>query len=205
MLCQISAIDNSAVVNASPEIFDQPFKEGLVHQSVVSYLANSRNWSAVKKNRSRRKGSNAKPWNQKGGGRARAGNKRSPIWIGGGKTFAPEYINYSQKVNKKVYRLSMIALFSELLRNDKLKVFSGFEIPDFKTKSFLKKIASWGLEVDRFLMVFDEITQEIYFSSRNLPNLDVVNSSMLNPYMLLSYDLVLIKSSEINKIEEQFK
>ena len=204
MAIHLEAIDKSSKVEVTPEVFDRPYNEGLVHQTVVAYLANARKWTAKKKNRSAVRGGGAKPWRQKGTGRARAGTIRSPLWKGGGKTFAPEEISYSHKINKKMYRAGVQSILSELLRQGTVKVFGEIKLEKPKTKSFVSQLSGWKLD-GRTLMVFDEVQENVYLASRNLRDIDIVDHTMVNPYQLLTYDNVLIQGSAVAKIEERLK
>ena len=201
---QIESIDKSAKLDVSEVVFDREFNEGLVHQTVVAYLANARTWTAKKKNRSAVRGGGAKPWRQKGTGRARAGTIRSPLWKGGGKTFAPESINYSHKVNKKMYAAGMKSLLAELNRQGSIKGFGDFEIAEPKTKAFNDKLAMWNLS-GRTLMIFEEVSENVYLASRNLKDVDIIDHTMVNPYMLLAYNNVLVQAGAMAKIEERLK
>lgn len=204
MTVQLKAVGRAKSISVAEEVFDLPFNEGLVHQSVVSYLANARTASANKKSRSEVRGGGAKPWRQKGTGRARAGTIRSPLWIGGGVTFAPKNVNFKQKVNKKMYKKSIKCILSELVRTETLRVFKGLDIKEPKTKAFLSAVEGWKLE-GRSLLIFESVNENVYLASRNLENIDIIDTTSVNPYMFLCYENVLIDEAAVKKLEEILK
>jgi large subunit ribosomal protein L4 len=188
-------------LSVSDEAFGREFNEALVHQVVIAYLAGGRAGTRAQKNRSAVSGGGAKPWRQKGTGRARAGTIRSPLWRGGGVTFAASPQDHSQKVNKKMYRAAMRCIFSELLRQERLLVVSDFTLAEPKTKFMVAQLADLGIE-DSVLLITEAQNQNLYRSARNLPNVEVREASKLDPVGLIRYDKVIITTSALEKVEE---
>lgn len=182
-------------------VFADEYNESLVHQAVVTYMAGGRSGTKAQKSRSDVSGGGAKPWRQKGTGRARAGTSRGPIWRKGGVTFAASPRDYSKKLNKKMYRSAMRSIFSELLRSDSLVVVDEFGIAEAKTKVMLSKLSSLGLG-NNILLVSAESDENLMISSRNIPNCEYLPVSSLNPVSLVSHDNVVITSSAIAKVQE---
>ena len=188
-------------LTVADETFAREFNEALVHQVVVAYLAGARSGTRAQKNRSQVSGGGAKPWRQKGMGRARAGSSRSPIWRSGGVTFAARPQDHSQKVNKKMYRSAMRSILSELLRQERLTVASELMISEPKTKSALQLMAALNVG-DSVLFVSEEIDNNFYLSVRNLPKVDVCSVASLNPNALLAFDRVVVTKEALEKIGE---
>ncbi|OGV34634.1 MAG: 50S ribosomal protein L4 [Legionellales bacterium RIFCSPHIGHO2_12_FULL_35_11] len=193
--------DTSAEIKLDPTVFDCDFNEGLVHQAVVTYLNNARSGNSAQKTRAEVRGGGRKPWNQKGSGRARAGTISSPIWRKGGVTFASKKRDYTQKINKKMYKRALRSIISELYRLDNLVIISDFKCDSLKTKDFLKKMDF--LKVDGALIVMSEIGEYEYLASRNLIQYDICDVEALDPVLLLSYNQVLMTESAIRQLEEQ--
>jgi large subunit ribosomal protein L4 len=193
-------------VNGAPAIevcertFGGEFNETLVHQAVVAYMAGGRQGSKQQKNRSDVRGGGKKPFRQKGTGRARAGTIRSPIWRGGGATFAARPQDHEQKLNKKMYRAAMRSILSELARTDRLVVVQDFAVESPKTKALLGKLTGMGLT--DVLIVSDAIDQNLYLAARNLPHVDVRDVQGSDPVSLIAYDKVLVTVSAVKKFEE---
>ncbi|AZZ94616.1 50S ribosomal protein L4 [Hahella sp. KA22] len=187
-------------VSVSDVAFARDFNEALVHQVVTAYLAGGRQGSKAQKTRSQVSGGGKKPWRQKGSGRARAGTIRSPIWRGGGKTFAATPLDHSQKVNKKMYRAAMQSILSELVRQERLVVVEEMSVDAPKTKQFNAKLKGLGLE--NVLIVADAVDQNLYLASRNIPHVDVCDAVAINPVSLIAHDKVLVTVSALKKIEE---
>ena len=181
------------------DVFGRPFNEPLIHQVVVSQLAGRRAGTHAQKNRASVRGGGAKPWAQKGSGRARAGTIRSPLWRGGGVTFAAKPQDYSVKVNKKMYRGAMRSIFSELIRQDRLVAVDTFDIENIKTKTFLAKIKSFNLE--SALIITYSMTEELYLSSRNLFKFLIADVEEIDPYVLIKFPKVLITQEALKQIE----
>jgi large subunit ribosomal protein L4 len=187
-------------IKVAEEIFGQDFNEALVHQVVVAHMAASRAGTRAQKTRSEVSGGGAKPWRQKGTGRARAGTIRSPLWRGGGVTFAARPQDYSQKVNKKMYRAAMRSIFSELLRQDRLLVVDEFSVAEPKTKAMAARLAELGL--DKALLVTHEVDRNLYLASRNLPRVDVREVTNLDPVSLIRFDKIVITVAALNRVGE---
>ncbi|MFC3337006.1 50S ribosomal protein L4 [Paracandidimonas soli] len=192
---------SSATVAASDVIFGRDFNEALVHQIVVAYQANARSGNRAQKDRAEVKHSTKKPWRQKGTGRARAGMTSSPIWRGGGRTFpnSPDE-NFSQKVNKKMYRAGIRAILSQLAREDRIAVVDTFELESPKTRLAAAKLKSLGL--DSVLIITDSVDENIYLATRNLPHVAVVEPRYADPLSLIHYKNVLITRPAIAQLEE---
>jgi large subunit ribosomal protein L4 len=191
----------SASINASDDLFGREYNEALVHQLVTAYQANARSANSKQKGRSEIAKSTRKPFAQKGTGRARAGMASSPLWRGGGKIFpnSPDQ-NYSQKINRKMYRAGLASIFSQLVRDGRLSVVDGLSIEAPKTKLLAQKIKGMGL--DRVLIITDSMDENLYLSSRNLPNVLVVEAHQADPVSLVRFPQVLVTRGAIAKIEE---
>lgn len=196
---------NLAGANGSVEVsdlaFGKEFNETLVHQVVTAYMAGARQGTKAQKNRSAVSGGGAKPWRQKGTGRARAGTSRSPIWRAGGVTFAAQPRDYSQKVNKKMYRAAMRCIFSELVRQERLVVVEEFTVESPKTKQFVAKLNE--LELTNALLITEDVEQNLYLASRNVPHVDVRDAAGADPVSLVGFDKVLVTVAALKKIEEK--
>ena len=195
--------DTNANINVSDAVFAYAYNEGLVHQAVVTFMNNARSGNSAQKTRSEVRGGGKKPWNQKGTGRARAGTIRSPLWRSGGVTFASKKRDYSQKINKKMYKRALRSIISELHRTGNLIVVSDFQCPTIKTKDFIKKMNE--LEINNALIVMSEVGEFEYMASRNLIAYDVCDVNALDPVNLLRYKQVLITEDAIKKLEEQLQ
>ncbi len=192
---------NKKSIEVSDSTFSAPFNEALVHQVVNAVLSGARSGTKAQKNRSQVSGGGAKPWRQKGTGRARAGTIRSPIWVGGGRAFAARPRDFSQKVNKKMYRAAMRSILSELLREDRLVVLDKFDIKQPKTKEF-KKLTE-KLKADSALIVNDKFDENLFLSSRNIKNMQYSDVSSINPVSLMKYEKVIINVESLKIIEER--
>ena len=192
---------NKKSIEVSDSTFSAPFNEALVHQVVNAVLSGARSGTKAQKNRSQVSGGGAKPWRQKGTGRARAGTIRSPIWVGGGRAFAARPRDFSQKVNKKMYRAAMRSILSELLREDRLVVLDKFDIKQPKTKEF-KKLTE-KLKADSALIVNDKFDENLFLSSRNIKNMEYSDVSSINPVSLMKYEKVVINLESLKIIEER--
>ena len=187
-------------IKVSEATFGRDFSEALVHQVVTAYLAGARAGTKAQKNRSAASGGGAKPWRQKGTGRARAGTIRSPIWRGGGKTFAAVPQDHSQKVNRKMYRGAMQSILSELLRQDRLIVIDSLELAEPKTKALVEKLAGLGFETG--LIVSDTINENVYLASRNLPGVYAMDVAGIDPVSLVAAEKVILTVDAVEKIQE---
>jgi len=186
------------------EVFESEFNEALVHQVLVAYQANARQGTKKQKNRSEVAGGGAKPWKQKGTGRARAGTRSSPIWRSGGVTFAARTNrNHSKSVPKKMYRGAMRSIISELLRKELLQVVQSFQIEQPKTKDFVAKLKEFDIaNKQRVLILLEGFDANTFLSSRNLPNVEVLPVAMVNPETLLNCDCAIVTVAAMNKILE---
>ena len=187
-------------VNLSEVTFGREYNEALIHQVVVAYMASSRQGTKALKTRSEVRGGGAKPYRQKGTGRARAGTIRSPIWRGGGQTFAAKPRNYSQKVNRKMYRGAMRSILSELVRQDRIVVTKEFSIEVPKTKQVQNLLRDLALE--DVLVVVEEVDKNLYLGSRNLKSAEVVDVKGINPITLIRCKKVLFTVGALRKVEE---
>jgi large subunit ribosomal protein L4 len=192
--------DTGKGVNVSEEIFARQFNEALVHQVVVAYLAGARQGTRAQKSRSEARGGGRKPWRQKGTGRARAGTIRSPIWRGGGITFAAKPQDHAQKVNRKMYRGAMQSLLSELIRQKRVIVVEDFVPETPKTKETVSKLKE--LELENVLIVLEELNENLLLGTRNLRNVEVVEIHQIDPVSLLGFEKVLFTVGALKKTEE---
>lgn len=187
-------------VEVSDAAFAKDFNEDLIHQVVTAYLSGSRQGSRAQKSRSEVAGGGKKPWRQKGTGRARAGTIRSPIWRSGGVTFAAKPQDHSQKVNKKMYRAAMRSILSELARQERLVVVDELALKEPKTKLLVKALDGFG--VDNALVVSDEVSENLYLASRNLPKVNAVDVAGVDPVSLIAADKVVMTVPALKKFEE---
>lgn len=190
-----------ASVPASETLFGRAYNESLVHQVVVAYQANGRQGSRAQMTRSEVRHSTKKPWRQKGTGRARAGMTSSPLWRGGGRIFPnkPDE-NFTQKLNRKMYRAGMAAILSQLVREERLSVIDALNVEQPKTKVLAGKLAAMGLA--EVLILTDKLDENLYLSSRNLPNVLVLEARHADPVSLLRYEKVLVTKAAVKHLEE---
>ena len=194
------AVAGGNAINVSEATFGREFSEALVHQVVTAYLAGGRAGTKAQKNRSDVRGGGRKPWRQKGTGRARAGTIRSPIWRGGGRTFAARPQDHSQKVNRKMYRGALQAILSELVRQERLIVLDAFVLSAPKTSEVLKKLADLGFE--KGLIVTSDVDGNLFLATRNVPGVHVLDVAGLDPVSLVAADKVIMTVDAVKKIEE---
>ena len=187
-------------VEVSDTAFGREYNEDLVHQVVVAYLAGGRQGSRAQKTRSEVSGGGAKPWRQKGTGRARAGTIRSPIWRSGGVTFAAKPQDHSQKVNRKMYRAGLRTILSELARQERLVVVEDFTLEQPKTKDLVAKLAEF--DIKDALIITEEVDKNLYLSARNLHKVEVVDVNGSDPVSLVAYDKVVITVPALKKFDE---
>ena len=187
-------------ISISNDAFNKEFNESLIHQAVVSFMAASRQGSAKQKNRSEVRGGGKKPYRQKGTGRARAGTIRSPLWRGGGITFASRPRDFSKKINKKMYRAAIKSIFSELVRQNRLVAIEKPILEKPKTKEIARYIIVFSLS--KVLIITDELDANLYLSARNIPNVDVITVREINPVNLLKPQKVAVTSEALKQIEE---
>lgn len=191
---------SGGTVTVSEVAFGKDFNEPLVHQVVTAYLAGGRQGSKAQKTRSQVSGGGKKPWRQKGTGRARAGTIRSPLWRGGGKTFAAVPLDHSQKVNRKMYRGALQCILSELVRQERLVIVDEFGIAEPRTKSLVEKLK--GLDLNNVLIVTDNVDENLFLSARNLPKVDVRDAQGVDPVSLIAFEKVLVTVPALKKLEE---
>ncbi|NLO79269.1 MAG: 50S ribosomal protein L4 [Xanthomonadaceae bacterium] len=187
-------------ISVNESAFGREFNEALVHQVVVAYLAGARTGTKAQKTRAQVSGGGAKPFRQKGTGRARAGSIRSPLWRGGGVVFAATPRDHSQKVNKKMYRGALRSILSELARLERLLVVPSFDVGSPKTKELVRKLGE--LELDDVLIVTNEVSENLYLASRNLPKVDVRDVHGIDPVSLLRHTHVLMTVDAVRAVEE---
>jgi large subunit ribosomal protein L4 len=182
--------------------FGVEFNQALVHQVVTAFRAKGRSGTKAQKNRSAVRGGGAKPWAQKGTGRARAGTSRSPIWVGGGRTFAAQPRDHSQKVNRKMYRAAMRSILSELVRQERLIVIDKIKLDEPKTKLLIAKLDELNIGQNVLILV-DSYKSKLCLAARNLPYVDVLDLREVNPVSLIRFDKVVATESAIKALEEQ--
>ena len=192
--------DANSALEVSEATFGRDFNEALVHQVVVAFGAGARQGSRAQKTRSEVRGGGAKPWRQKGTGRARAGTIRSPIWRSGGVTFAAKPQDHSQKVNKKMYRGAIQSILSELVRQDRLIVVEKFTVETPKTKELISKLKE--LELKDVLIVTSEVDENLFLSARNLYKVDVRDVQGIDPVSLIAFEKVLMTADAVKQLEE---
>ena len=194
----------SGTHKAEDAIFGRDFNEALVHQLVIAYQANARLGTRAQKDRGAVNHSTKKPWRQKGTGRARAGMTSSPLWRGGGKIFpnSPDE-NFTQKINRKMYRAGICSILSQLAREDRIRVVDELRLEEPKTKLLAQKLKSMGLE--QVLVITDEVDRNLALSSRNLADVEVMSARQANPVSLVRYPQVLLTKAALAKLEELLK
>ncbi|AKC60362.1 50S ribosomal protein L4 [Blochmannia endosymbiont of Camponotus (Colobopsis) obliquus] len=197
--------DSGVLLTISEDVFDNTFNEALIHQVVVAYNAGSRQGTRAKKNRSAVAGSNRKPWRQKGTGRARAGSVKSPIWRSGGIAFTVNPQNYTQKVNKKMYRGALRSIFSELIRQGRLITITDLLIEAPKTTLLLDKLRNIELAgtkiLEKILIIVNDLENNLFLSARNLCKIQVICVKDINPVSLIVCDKVVVTAVAMRKIE----
>ncbi len=194
------SLTSGGAIKVSEVAFGREFNESLVHQVVVAYLAAARAGTRAQKNRSAVSGGGKKPWRQKGTGRARAGTIRSPLWRKGGVTFAAQPQDYTQKVNRKMYRGAIQSILSELVRQERLIVVEDFSVSAPKTKELAAKLKE--LDTKEALIVTDSVDENLFLASRNLHKVDVRDVNALDPVSLIGFDKVIMTVPAVKKIEE---
>ena len=201
MSVQLNIAGGKGSVDLSDEVFSVSFKETLIHQVVTAYLAGGRSGTSSQKSRSEVSGGGKKPWRQKGTGRARAGTIRSPIFTGGGQTFARSTRDYSQKINRKMYRGAMRSIVSELARQDRLIVVKDLSVKAPSTKEMVAKLAK--LKVKSGLILLAEEDANIALSARNIPNIAVTTVSSVNPVTLVAHEKILMTADTAKLLDEK--
>ena len=194
-------MQGSGSVDVLDAAFGVDFNEALVHQVVTAYLAGGRTGSKAQKNRAAVRGGGAKPWAQKGTGRARAGTNRSPIWVGGGRTFAAKPRDFEQKINKKMYRAAMRSMLSELVRQDRLVIVKGIDLEAPKSRLLAGKLKE--LDLDNVLILNEAFDANLFLAARNLPNVGICDAASIDPVVLIRFEKVLITLPALKLIEER--
>jgi len=194
-------MQGSGSVDVADAAFGADFNEPLVHQVVTAFLAGGRAGTKAQKNRAAVRGGGAKPWRQKGTGRARAGTIRSPIWVGGGRTFAAQPRDHSQKVNKKMYASALRSIMSELIRQDRLVVTESVEMKAPKTKELADRLKK--LDLDNVLIVNEAFDEKVFLSARNLQNVGICDAASIDPVVLMRFEKVLMTLPALKLIEER--
>ena len=198
----INVLPNNEIIKLSDECFNVDYKKTLVHQVITSYFSNGRDNIASQKNRSAVRGGGKKPWRQKGTGRARAGTTRGPIWRGGGVTFATGKRNYSEKINKKMFKVAMRSIMSELLRSKRVIAIDKIDLKEIKTKEVSNTLKKYNLE--SVLIVTDTIDEKLFLSARNIKDVGIATVDYLDPPLMLSFKKILITKSAIEGFEKRF-
>ncbi|SFR62300.1 large subunit ribosomal protein L4 [Thiomicrospira sp. ALE5] len=201
-MIELATGNQAGTVGVSDAVFGVDFNETLVHQVVVAYMAGARSGTKKQKTRSEVRGGGIKPWRQKGTGRARAGTIRSPLWVGGGRAFPGHNRDFSQKVNKKMYRGAMKSILSELNRNGRLIVVDDFKVEAPKTREFKAKLAQLG--VNDALIVTEAFDEYLYLSSRNLYQADVCDVASIDPLSLVGFKNVVMTQGAVKQLEEKY-
>lgn len=191
--------DASGSVELNEAIFGENFNETLIHQVVTAYFSNARSGTRRQKNRSDVRGGGAKPWRQKGTGRARSGTSRSPLWRSGGVSFAARPQDHSQKVNRKMYRKAMRSILAELARQERLVVVEAMELAEPKTKLLKEQLD--GMGIGNALLVLDSENRNIELAARNIPHVDTIAAGSIDPVSLIAFDKVLITSEALKAVE----
>ena len=194
-------MQGSGTVDVAESAFGAEFNEALVHQVVTAFLAGGRAGTKAQKNRAQASGGGAKPWRQKGTGRARAGTIRSPIWVGGGRAFAAKPRDYDQKVNKKMYRAALRSVFSELIRQERLIITEPITMAAPKTKELASKLQKLGL--DNVLIINEAFDEKVFLSARNLADVGICDAAAVDPVVLMRFEKVLITLPALKLIEER--
>lgn len=199
---EINILPKNEKINLSDNCFGVDYKKTLVHQVITSYFSNARENYSSQKNRSDVRGGGKKPWRQKGTGRARAGTTRGPIWRGGGVTFASGKRNFSEKINKKMYKVAMKSIMSELLRTDKVVAIDKIVLKEIKTKEMHKILKKYDLK--SVLIVTNEIDEKLFLSARNIKDVGIATVDYLDPPLMLSYKKILIVKDALLSFEKRF-
>jgi large subunit ribosomal protein L4 len=200
---QLKSVNGGATVQVSEAAFGHKFNESLVHQVLTAYRNAARSGTKAQKSRAEVRGGGRKPYAQKGTGQARAGSNRSPIWVGGGKTFAAKPRDFEQKVNRKMYRGALRSMLSELARTERLLVTDGIQLSQPKTKLLATQLRQWSLA--SVLIVVEATDQKLALAARNLPHVEVLEVTALNPVSLAAYDKVLMTVGAVKLIEERLQ
>jgi large subunit ribosomal protein L4 len=200
---KLKVVNGGSELQVSEAAFGRAFNEALVHQVMTAYRAAGRAGTKAQKTRAEVRGGGRKPWSQKGTGQARAGSNRSPIWVGGGRAFAAKPRDYSQKVNRKMYRGAIRSMLSELVRTDRLLVTSEIALEAPKTRLLANHLSS--LSLGNVLIVVEAIDEKLFLAARNLPHVEVIEVAGLNPVSLASHEKVLMTVGAVKMLEERLQ
>ena len=200
---KLKMVSGASELQVSEATFGLEFNESLVHQVVTAYRAAGRSGTKAQKSRAEVSGGGKKPWSQKGTGQARAGSNRSPIWVGGGRTFAAKPRSFEQKVNRKMYRGALRAMLSELARTERLVATDALALEAPKTKLLAGQLKAWSLE--SVLIVVEAADEKLFLAARNLPHVEVIEVSALNPLSLARHDKVLMTVGAVKMLEERLQ
>src|SRR5215469_6633165 len=198
---KLKIVNGGAELQVSDATFGKEFNEALVHQVIKAYRNAGRSGTKAQLTKAEVRGGGKKPWAQKGTGQARAGSSRSPIWVGGGRTFAAKPRDFAQKVNRKMYRGALRSMLSELARTERLLVTDGINLEAPKTKLLAQQLKAWSLP--SVLIVVEASDEKLYLAARNLPHVEVIEVTALNPLSLAAYDKVLMTVGAVKLLEER--
>jgi large subunit ribosomal protein L4 len=201
MKVQLKNAKPASEIQLSDAAFGRAYNEALVHQVVTAYMAAGRSGTKAQKTRAEVRGGGKKPWSQKGTGQARAGSIRSPIWVGGGRAFAAKPRDFSQKVNRKMYRAAMQTMVSQLLREDRLVAVESLELSAPKTKLLISKLAEFGLT--RALILVEAYEEKLFLAARNVPYVDVMAVGALDPLSLVKHDKVIATVGALKMLDQR--
>ena len=200
---ELKSVNGESTLQVSAAAFGSKFNEALVHQVLTAYRNAARAGTKAQKSRAEVRGGGRKPWAQKGTGQARVGSNRSPIWVGGGKTFAAKPRDFAQKVNRKMYRGAIRSMLSELARTERLLVTDGIELAAPRTKLLASQLKAWALP--SVLIVVEATDEKLALAARNLPHVEVLEVAALNPLSLAAYDKVLMTVGAVKLLEERLQ
>jgi large subunit ribosomal protein L4 len=200
---KLKSVNGESTLQVSEVAFGGKFNEALVHQVLTAYRAAGRAGTKAQKSRAEVRGGGRKPWAQKGTGQARVGSSRSPIWVGGGRTFAAKPRDFTQKVNRKMYRGAIRSMLAELVRTERLLVTDGIALQEPKTKLLASQLKAWSLP--SVLIVVEATDQKLILAARNLPHVEVIEVPALNPVSLAAYEKVLMTVGAVKLIEERLQ
>ena len=200
---KLKSVNGDSTLQVSEAAFGHKFNEALVHQVITAYRNAGRAGTKAQKSRAEVRGGGRKPWAQKGTGQARAGSNSSPIWVGGGKTFAAKPRDFAQKVNRKMYRGALRSMLSELARTERLLVTEGIELAAAKTRLLAEQLRAWSLP--SVLIVVEATDEKLVLAARNLPHVEVIEVPALNPLSLAAYDKVLMTVGAVKLLEERLQ
>ena len=201
MKVQLKNASPASEIQLSDAAFGRDYNEALVHQVVTAYMAAGRSGTKAQKTRAEVRGGGKKPWSQKGTGQARAGSIRSPIWVGGGRAFAAKPRDFSQKVNRKMYRAAMQTMVSQLVREDRLVAVESIELTAPRTKLLISKLAEFGLT--RALILIEAHDEKLFLAARNVPYVEVMAVSALDPLSLVKHDKVIATVGALKLLDQR--